>query len=92
VVPDRLPPDSDEHRVLQFRPRSAAFRRLPRSKLTNFNGGPRYSPVPDLAKYESAHARDDYRNRMVINAIAFIYIGLLILAGVWIVTGMAHHA
>jgi hypothetical protein len=51
---------------------------------------PDYSPVPDLAKYECSELDDEYRHRMIINAIALAFTSLLILAGVWLTDMMAH--
>lgn len=48
------------------------------------------SPVPDLAKYECSEADDDYRHRMIENAIALAFTTLLILAGLWLANIMAH--
>ena len=43
------------------------------------------SVVPDLAKYErSDDTEDDYRRRMLMNAIAITVNALLIIAGVWL--------
>ena len=41
--------------------------------------------VPDLAKYErSEDEDDDYRYRMLMNAIGLTVNALLIIAGVWL--------
>ena len=43
------------------------------------------SVVPDLAKYERcAGKEEDYRHRMLMNAIVFTVNVLLIVAGVWL--------
>lgn len=82
--------DSDSGRVLQFRPRPGA--RLGRNRgsglLWHEEAG--YSPVPDFTKYEHTNDIDDYRHRMIVNVIAFVYVGMLVLAGVWLATSMAH--
>jgi hypothetical protein len=51
---------------------------------------PDYSPVPDLSKYECPESDDDYRHRMIVNAIALAFTTLLIVAGVWLANMMAH--
>lgn len=72
--------DSDSGRVLQFRPRPGA--RLGRNRgsglLWHEEAG--YSPVPDFTKYEHTNDIDDYRHRMIVNVIAFVYVGMLVLA------------
>jgi hypothetical protein len=40
--------------------------------------------VADLRKYEHTEVTDDYRHRMITNAIAFIFIVMLTAAGVWL--------
>jgi hypothetical protein len=52
--------------------------------------GSDYSPVADLSKYESPESEDDYRHRMVINAVALVFVSLLGLAGFWLVNVIAH--
>jgi hypothetical protein len=56
------------------------------------NFGRDYSPVPDLAKYECPESDDEYRHRMIINAIALVFTSLLILAGLWFANNMIPHA
>jgi hypothetical protein len=51
-----------------------------------------HSPVPDLAKYEWPQTDDEYRHRMIINAIALVFTSLLILAGLWLANNMIVHA
>jgi hypothetical protein len=41
-------------------------------------------------KYERPESIDDYRHRMVVNAIALVFVTLLIFAGLWLVNMMAH--
>jgi hypothetical protein len=50
--------------------------------------GPNYSPVPDLAKYKCPESDDEYRHRMIVNAVALVFTSLLILAGVWLANNM----
>ena len=84
--------DDDHGRVIRFRPRIG---RRPASHWRNrpIDDSARHdSPVPDLAKYECPESDDEYRHRMMLNAIAFVFTSLLILAGVWIATHMGVHA
>ena len=58
-----------DSRVVRFRPRTAASHRSHRGKAPIGHSGPDYSPVPDLSKYERPESVDDYRHRMVVNAL-----------------------
>lgn len=75
---DGLPPNDDEARIVDFRERKVrkAARRPP-------------SPVPDLGRYESGGHKDDYRERMIVNVVALIFVIALIGAGLWIAETMA---
>ena len=79
-----------DSRVVRFRPRTAASHRSHLGKASIAHSGPDYSPVPDLLKYERPESIDDYRHRMVVNAIALVFVTLLIFAGLWLVNMMAH--
>lgn len=46
-------------------------------------------PVEDLAKYERGEDTDDYRHRMLVNALAFLFVIALISAGLWLADTMA---
>ena len=72
-----------ERRVLGFRRRGK-----PSGGTSNrsMSGPP---PVEDLTKYEHTDEIDDYRHRMVMNVIAFIFIAALIAAGVWLANAMS---
>jgi hypothetical protein len=45
--------------------------------------------VSDLAKFERTQERDDYRHRMIVNAIALVFTVVLAAAGIWIAESMA---
>ncbi len=51
------------------------------------------APVPppedDLAKFERGEDADDYRDRMIVNIVAFIFVVALIGAGLWLADTMA---
>ncbi len=47
------------------------------------------APVEDLTKYERDEGADDYRHRMVMNAVAFVFVAALIAAGLWLADTMA---
>ena len=73
------PPNDSEHRVVPFRRRGSLFpiRR------------PQPSPVQDLEKFERTEGEDDYRHRMMMNAMAVGVTILLIAGGIWIANSMA---
>jgi hypothetical protein len=72
------PSSSEKGRVLLWRPRRGAPR-PPRPT----------PPIEDLTKYERSEEVDDYRHRMITNAIAFAFVILLVIAGIWIANKMA---
>lgn len=47
------------------------------------------SPNDDLAKFEEGPDVDDYRHRMIVNLVAFIFVITLIGAGYWLADTMA---
>jgi hypothetical protein len=44
------------------------------------------SPAPDgdLEQFARADEPDDFRHRMMVNAIAFLFVAFLVIAGVWL--------
>jgi len=64
-----------EHQVLPFRRGRRGAQPLP--------------PVDDLVKYTHPAEPDDYRHRMMVNAVAFVFVAGLIGAGLWIAESMA---
>ena len=79
----------DEHRVLQFRPRSLAPA-----------AGPRRSPnepvrpseaASDLSRYEHDREEpDDFRHRMLANVAAFAFTFALLAIGIWLAMSIAN--
>ncbi|MEA2951589.1 MAG: hypothetical protein QOJ96_1109 [Alphaproteobacteria bacterium] len=45
--------------------------------------------IASLAKYEHTEETDDYRHRMIINVIAFVFIAMLTGAGVWLADALS---
>ncbi len=45
--------------------------------------------VEDLSKYTHDETPDDYRHRMAVNAVAFVFVVVLGLAGYWLADTMA---
>jgi len=89
-----LPPPAislgTDSRVIRFRSRAGASHQSQRGKAPIGYSGPDHSPVADLSKYECPQGEDDYRHRMVVNAIALVFVSLLSLAGFWLVNAIAH--
>jgi hypothetical protein len=90
MVSDR--PNDDDSRVIRFQPRNGTWSGSDRGKAQMGNFRPGYSPVPDLSKYECPESDDEYRHRMIMNAIALVFTSLLILAGLWLCNNMMVHA
>src|SRR5258708_7219049 len=89
-VPAPVISSDADSRVIQFRSRTGASHRSQRSKAPVAYSGPDYSPVADLSKYESPESESDYRHRMIVNAIALVFVSLLSVAGFWLVNAIAH--
>jgi Protein of unknown function (DUF3182) len=89
LAPPVIPSDADS-RVIRFRPRTAASCRNHRGQVPIGYSGADGGSVPGLSKYECPESDDDYRHRMVVNAIALIFVSLLSLAGLWLVNAIAH--
>lgn len=77
---DREPPHSDD------RSRVIGFRR--RQPIVSSHGPPPPA-VEDLTKYERSESLDDYRHRMIVNVVAFVFVIGLIVAGLWLADTMA---
>jgi hypothetical protein len=89
LPPPGISPDPDS-RVVRFESRTGASHRVHRRKALTGHCGPDYSPVPDLSKYECSESEDEYRHRMVVNAIALVFVSLLSVAGLWLANAIAH--
>ena len=76
MASDRSSTSEPERRVLPFRRVRAGMPPSP-------------PPIADLAKYERSEDSDDYRHRMIVNAVAFVFVLLLIAAGLWLADTMA---
>jgi len=89
LPPPVISSDADS-RVIRFRSRTDASQQSHRGKAPIGYSGPDYSPVADLSKYEGPESKDDYRHRMVVNAVALAFVSLLSLAGFWLLNVIAH--
>jgi hypothetical protein len=47
-------------------------------------GSAKVPPSADLGSYERDSDPDDFRHRMMVNAIAFLFVTALVLAGLWL--------
>jgi len=76
-------------RILRFVPRPS----LPKGKGRQLGSwrdpGDEKTAVGDLSEYERRDGGDNYPRRMVINAVAFAFILMLTLAGIWLAETMA---
>jgi hypothetical protein len=77
--------EQEKGRVVLFPPRFS----LGRQKTGRKPDGTTQHAVEGLQKYEAGDEPDDYPRRMVINAIAFAFIVMLTLAGIWLAEQMA---
>jgi hypothetical protein len=82
-------PSDDEHRVLQFRPRSqvpvTGIRRNPNEMVRKLE------VANDLSRYErNAEEPDDFRHRMLANVAAFAFTVALLAIGIWLAMSIAH--
>ena len=76
----KQPPNEPEGRVVPFRRPGALFAARPSAAQ---------SPVQDLEQFERTNGEDDYRHRMIMNAMAAAVTILLIGGGIWIANSMA---
>jgi hypothetical protein len=81
----------DEHRVLQFRPRSSLH---PPARQTNVVAQPQRrdskSEPLDLSRYERPREEpDDFRHRMLANIAAFAFTVALTAIGIWLAMSIA---
>lgn len=79
-------PDSngDDHRVVRFRARRALASGTAGRRQPVHDRDPTISSVLSLARYERDGQEDDYRHRMIVNALAFVVTIVLIATGVWL--------
>ena len=66
--------------------RHAAARRHARSVASRDAAS---SPAGELTRYQQSREKDDYRHRMMTNSLAFVFLVLLIIGGIWIADTMA---
>jgi hypothetical protein len=76
-------------RVIRFTPREGGSRVNRGAERFIGNADPDPSPVPDLGRYQGRESSDEYRHRMMVNAVAFAFTSLLVVAGVWLAMMMS---
>jgi hypothetical protein len=81
----------EEHRVLQFRPRSALHPPVRRSNVVPQPRHQESKPEPlDLSRYERPREEpDDFRHRMLANIAAFAFTVALTAIGIWLAVSIA---
>lgn len=77
MTSDNNSSSADEGRVVSFRSGRPVTR--PPADL----------PVEDLTKYQGKESPEDYRDRMIVNMAAFIFLVLLVGGGWWLADTMA---
>jgi hypothetical protein len=76
--------DKETGRIVLFPPRISFGKEKARRKAAV-----RGAEVEDLLKYERSGEPDDYPRRMLVNVIAFAFIVMLTLAGIWLAEQIA---
>jgi hypothetical protein len=78
MTSDNKSSSADDERVVSFR----SGRPLVRPPAAE-------PPVEDLAKYQGKETPEDYRDRMIVNVAAFIFLVALVGGGYWLADTMA---
>jgi hypothetical protein len=78
MASNKSPSSDNEPQVVSFRRRGTGAR-------TPAAPPP---PVNDLSKYQQGTGTDDYRHRMIVNAVALVFVIALIGAGLWLADAM----
>jgi hypothetical protein len=76
MTSDRQSSSDDDGRVVSFRSGRPIVK-------------PPEQPVQDLAKYQGKESKEEYRERMTVNVVAFAFIVALVGAGWWLADTMA---
>ena len=90
VIADPLQSNVAGGRVIRFRPRKGGSRVSRGGKNLIGNADQDRSPVPDLSRYQGKESSDEYRHRMMVNAVAFAFTSILVVVGVWLAVMMSH--
>jgi hypothetical protein len=87
---DPLQSDVAGGQVIRFRPRKGGSRVSRGGKNLIGNADQDHSPVPDLSRYQGKESSDEYRHRIMVNAVAFAFTSILVVVGVWLALMMSH--
>jgi hypothetical protein len=79
MTSENRPSSDEEARVVSFRPGRPVSR------------PPAEPPVEDLTKYQGKESPEDYRDRMITNVAAFVFLAVLVGAGYWLADTMAQN-
>ena len=90
MIADPLQSDVAGGQVIRFRPRKGGSRVSRGGKNLIGNADQDHSPVPDLSRYQGKESSDEYRHRMMVNAVAFAFTSILVVVGVWLALMMSH--
>jgi hypothetical protein len=82
--------DKPGGRVIRFAQRRSGLRVIRGGKSVIDNADLDRSPLPDLSRYQGREGPDEDRGRMIVNAVAFTYTSLLVIAGIWLTMMMVH--
>ena len=77
MTSDNKSSSTDEGRVVSFRSGRPVAR------------PPTEPPVEDLTKYQGKESPEDYRDRMIVNVVAFVFLAALVGGGFWLANTMA---
>lgn len=77
MTSDNKSPSADEGRVVSFRSGRPVAR------------PPEEPPVEGLAKYQGKETPEEYRDRMIVNIAAFVFLVALVGGGYWLADTMA---
>ena len=79
----------EEHRVLQFRPRTVAP--APGQRKNPNEPGRQFEAANDLSRYERDREEpDDFHHRMLANVAAFAFTIALLAIGIWLAMSIAN--
>jgi hypothetical protein len=80
-----------EQLAKEFEPSAQWVKRPPSMRaVTDAALTAKIQPVPDLSRYQALESSNEYRDRMIVNAIAFAFTSLLIFAGICLTMMMSH--
>ena len=82
-------PSGDDHRVLQFRPRTLAHAPRRGTAAAGLPGSIPHGPDPFGRHAQGKESAEEYRQRMLTNAAAAAFAVVLTLIGIWLAMRLA---